>query len=92
MPGQVVKTMQDDFWGWLYWLGHTLSLGSIAGVLLGLFTPFASLVALIFYLFQIYENKTFQRWLRNRRIKKMAKLKAKMLILETMTKADADNK
>ena len=89
MPEQVVKAMHDDFWGWLYWIGHTLSLGSIVGALAGFFPAVASLVALIFYLFQIYENKTFQLWLRNRRIKKLAKLKAKMLVLETLEKQHA---
>lgn len=63
------------------WIGHTLSISALLGALLGVFPAAASLVALIFYLFQIYENKTFQGWLSARRQKKIAVLKAKLLVL-----------
>jgi hypothetical protein len=42
----------------------------------------AALVALIWYLIQIYESATVQRWVANRRIRKIARMKAKVMMLE----------
>lgn len=74
--------MDTDFWGWVYWIGHVLSPAAIFGSLLGYFPGIAALVALIFYIIQIYESPTTQTWLHTRRLRKIAQLKKHMAALE----------
>lgn len=64
------------------WIGNALSLSAIAGTLLGYFPAIAAVVALIWYLIQISESDTVQRYLMNRRRRKLARLKARLLLLE----------
>ena len=74
--------MDHDFWGWVYWTGHTISPAAIIGSALGWFPGIAAAVALVFYLLQIYESATVQSWLHNRRLRKIALYKIRMATLE----------
>lgn len=64
------------------WIGNVVGAGAVIGTMLGYFAPIAALVALIWYLIQIYESATLQRWLANRRAHKIARLKAKIVWLQ----------
>lgn len=68
------------------WLGNGLSIGAIASTLVGWTPAIAAIVALIWYIIQIYESATVQRWLANRRVRKLARLKARVLMLEAQGK------
>lgn len=67
-----------------YYLFHTGSLFALGGSLFGLIPAIAAVLAVIWYGLEIYENKTVQRWLTGRRIRRIAKLKAQLLKLEKM--------
>jgi hypothetical protein len=65
-------------------LGHTVSLGTLLSVVTG-FLPFAaSLVALIWYIIQIFESDTWRRRVERKRLKRIAKLRAELVGLETL--------
>ena len=84
MPNRGGNFMSDDFSVWLSWIGHALSPIAVIGTVVGWFPAIASAVALIFYLLQMYESKTCQRWLTSRRLRKIAKLKIEMARLEAL--------
>jgi hypothetical protein len=67
---------QHQFWG------NVTSVAAIIGSLLGYVPAVAGLVALVWYFIQIYESQTARRWLTNRRVRKIAKLRAKLILLE----------
>lgn len=82
-------------------LGDVASIGLIAGTFLGYMGPLAALAGLIWYLICIWESRTLQHWLNNRRMikkaKKIARLKAKEKViiaqleaLEAVRQAKAD--
>ena len=68
------------------WLGNLFSGGALvatwAGLLPTIATLVASSVALIWYLIQIHESETVRRWLANRRTRRIAKLRARLIVLE----------
>lgn len=68
----------------LSWVGHTLSGAAIIGTLLGYFPAVAAAVAMLWYVVQLYESRTVQRWLQSRRLRKIAKLKIEMARLEAL--------
>ncbi len=61
--------------------------GVVTATLLGLAPAFAAIIAFIWYCIQIYESATVQRWLATRRVRKLARLKARVLMLEAQSKA-----
>lgn len=65
-----------------YWLANFAGAGSIIGAALGYTPALAAGVALVWYLIQIIESKTVQGWIKNRRTVKLAKLKARAIMLE----------
>ena len=67
------------------WVGNIVSVGAIVGAFLGWIPYIGALVALCWYLIQIYESQTLQRWLANRRARKIAHLKSRILELEART-------
>lgn len=67
----------------LSWVGNGLSLGAIATTMLGLTPAVAAIVAIIWYSIQIYESATVQKWFAKRRLRRLARLKAEVLMLET---------
>ena len=64
------------------WVGNTLAPTVIFGWVVGAFPGVVLLAAFLFYILQMYESITFQRWIRSRRLRQMAKLKVKMAALE----------
>ena len=64
------------------WVGNTLAPTAIFGWVVGAFPGVVLLAAFLFYILQMYESVTFQRWIRSRRLRHMAKLKVKMAALE----------
>lgn len=64
------------------WLGNIFSAGAIVSTMAGWVPAIAAIVGLIWYLIQIYESATVQRWLATRRVRKIAKMKAQVMMLE----------
>lgn len=64
------------------WLGNIFSAGAIITTALGWVPAIAAIVGLIWYLIQIYESATVQRWLATRRIRKIARMKARVIMME----------
>lgn len=77
--------MEDTTHSIQAWAGNIISVGAIAGSWLGHIPALAAIVALIWYLIQIYESLTVQRWLANRRVRKLARLKARVVMLEAQS-------
>lgn len=67
------------------WLGNAITGGTLFAAWAGVFPTFiavvASIVALVWYLIQISESATAQRWLANRRTRKVARLRARAIKL-----------
>lgn len=68
------------------WLGNIVSVAAVIGALAGWVAPIAAVVALIWYLIQIYESETVRRWAATRRARKLARLKARVLMLEAQSR------
>lgn len=68
------------------WFGNTISGAAILATLAGWLPTVAAIVALIWYLIQIYESATVQRWLANRKHRRLAHLKARVIMLEAQGK------
>lgn len=73
-PQMPVNAQMNDFGlSWLpQWAGNIFSLGAIVGAFLGWLPAFAAAIALTWYLIQIFESHTVQRWLHTRRERKIA--------------------
>lgn len=67
----------------LSWVGNGVSLGAIATTLAGLTPSIAAVVAIVWYSIQIFESATVQRWIAKRRQRRLARLRAALLALET---------
>lgn len=67
------------------WTGHGVSLVSILLTVAGVLPALAALFAVIWYMVQIYESYTFQRWAEKRRAlkkaKRIARLRAEQKVL-----------
>jgi len=68
------------------WLGNIVSAGAVVSTVLGWAPAIAAIVALIWYLIQIYESETARRWMDGRRHRKIARLKARVLMMEARAK------
>jgi len=68
------------------WIGNVFGVGTLAATWAGwmptVATILASTVALIWYMIQIHESETVRRYLASRRARKVAKLRAKLILLE----------
>lgn len=75
----------DSFWSFMKHAVDTVSAGAIIGTLLGILPAAAACGAFVWYLIQIYESRTFQHWINNRRTiwraRKLAKLRAQEKIV-----------
>ena len=78
-----VGEQMGDF-NWVAWLGHIMSPLTVVGVMLGWFPVFAVVLAVLWYLVQLYESRFVQTRLGVRRVRKMAKLKIEMAKLEAL--------
>lgn len=77
--------MADDITNWTsdftHWMGHTFSLGALAGAFTGILPAIAAVVAFMWYALQIYESPTVQKWLTERRTRQIRRLKKKLSLL-----------
>lgn len=64
------------------WVGNGASLGAIAISFAGYIPALAAGVALVWYLIQIFESHTVQQWIRDRRLRQIARLKAQAVKLQ----------
>lgn len=68
----------------LFWLGNSASVGVIISTIVGWLPALAALIAVIWYLVQIYESKTVQRFLNDRLKQKLLHLHAEAAKLELL--------
>jgi hypothetical protein len=68
------------------WLSNAVGGGALFASVMGWFpvmvTMIGAIVAVIWYSIQIAESETVRRWMTNRRARKVAKLRAKLILLE----------
>ena len=69
------------------WLGNVISTGAVVATITGYVPGIAAFVALVWYFIQIFESATVQRWLAGRRIRKLARMKAAVIMLEARDRA-----
>lgn len=81
------KAMDWDHFSLTTWVVHTVSASAIAGVVVGLLPIIFALPAFLFYCFQLYENKTVQKWLHRRRARKLASLEAHVAKLKSLQRS-----
>lgn len=68
------------------WVASAISGAAILGSMLGWAPAFGALVAACWYLIKIYESVTVQRWVASRRLRKLARLKARVIMLEAQSR------
>lgn len=73
------------------WFGNTVLGGAMIATWIGwlptIIATIASSVALIWYVIQISESETVRRWRHHRRHLKLARLKARVIMLEAQSHA-----
>ena len=82
--------MVEDNHSLSQWVGNGVSVGAIvsswAGYLPTIAAVVASFIAAVWYIIQIYESATVQRWVALRRTRKLALLKARVILMEAQGK------
>lgn len=75
----------DTTWDIPHVTGHILSFGSVIMSFVGLIPVFAALAGFVFYMIQIYESATVQKWLDRRRMlwkaRRISTLRAEQKVL-----------
>lgn len=66
------------------WVGNGISAGAILSTFMGWTPSVAAVVALIWYLIQIFESDTMRKWRARRRLRKLTRLRAEILRLEAL--------
>lgn len=69
------------------WLMNAIGTGTIFATIMGYVPSIGAGVAAVYYVVQIIESATVQRWLAGRRIRKLARLKARVVMLEAQDRA-----
>jgi len=69
------------------WVGNIFSAGAIVSTAMGWLPAIAAAMGGLWYLIQIYESATVQRWVATRRIRKIARMKARVMMLEARHRA-----
>jgi TctA family transporter len=67
--------------------GHLFSVGAILGTFVGWLPGTATIIALIWYVLQVYESKTVQRFLHARRMRRIASAEALLVRLRDQEKS-----
>jgi hypothetical protein len=67
----------------LTWIMNAATASAFLSALIGLVPAATALIALVYYCIQIYESATVQHWIAGRRVQRIARLKAKLLIMES---------
>lgn len=65
---------------------NSTAAGIIISSVLSFLPPTAAVVALVWYFIQIWESKTVRGWVSRRRTRKLARMKAAVLLLEAQMK------
>lgn len=66
------------------WVGNGLSVGALVSTIFGWLPAAGAVVAIVWYLIQIAESDTFQKWRLRRHIKRVAKLEARLAYLKSL--------
>ena len=82
----MARVMENEF-DLSHLLGHLFSAGAIIGTFSGWLPGIAAVVALVWYVIQIYESKTAQHYFRTRRERQLAAYKVAIAKLEAREKA-----
>lgn len=69
-------------------LVNTVSAVTILGTIAGFIPPLAALIAMIWYIIQISESKTIQKWKLDRQVKHSKRRLAKLRAQEAMIKSE----
>ncbi len=72
----------------LSYIGNGASGLAIVTTIFGWLPPAAALIAIVWYVVQIYESDTIQKWIKSRRTRKIARMKAQVLMMEAQDKPD----
>lgn len=75
----------------IYWAADTLSASAIVASLLGYLPVIFAAVGAVWYVIQIWESRTVQHWIQNRRMvrqaKRIARLRAKEKVITAQLEA-----
>jgi chromate transport protein ChrA len=63
-------------------ISYVVAPGVLAATVAAALPPLAALVAIVWYTVQIYESRTVQRWLAMRQLRRLARMKAAVLMME----------
>jgi chromate transport protein ChrA len=63
-------------------ISYVVAPGVLVATVAAALPPLAALVAIVWYLVQIYESKTVQRWLATRQQRRLARMKAAVMMAE----------
>ena len=63
---------------------HTLAPGVLVASMAGILPAVGALIAIIFYLVQLWESSTVQKWVSARRLRRIAKAKVELARLEAL--------
>lgn len=78
--------MNDSPLSGVAWVMHILSFFAIGGSLFGIIPAVAAILAIVWYLIEIFESPTLQKFIRSRRLRKLVRLRAKAVALELMVR------
>lgn len=70
-----------------WWIGHVVSLGAIGVTMIGWLPAIVALVPLVYYVLMIIDHPRVQAWIKSRRERKLALLRARMILLEQRIKS-----
>lgn len=70
----------------LTWTINLAGFGTVVSTIFGWMPPIAAGAALVWYYIQISESDKVRRWITGRRVRKLARLKARALMLEAQLK------
>jgi hypothetical protein len=79
-------TMESQQQSIASWMSNIIGGSVVTATLFGAAPAFAAFIAIVWYCIQIYESATVQRWLATRRTRRLARLKARVLMLEAQSK------
>lgn len=79
----------DGFLTSAWWAAHIVSPAALVATMAGFFPQITAVVVFCFYVVQLYESKTVQRWLASKREKRLRRLRAKIALLEELDRDDA---
>jgi hypothetical protein len=72
----------DEHFNAVQWIGHSLSMATITGTILGFLPAAAAIIAFIWYAIEIYESKTVRRMLLARKLRILVRLRARAVAME----------